>query len=178
MSGSARSLDFMARHGIKGVISATAEQFVERWLRDYQAAAGRHGRNLQLGEDVILGFRMCLDDSEARAMDRARPYFEEHAKFMAPLGMLRYSEEQVRAVAARQAQSPTMATLDNGVAQSQLALRPAGAHRRLSERGRGALPRIGAHHDRVGAGNAARADDRAAHALRPGGHAGVSVAVL
>ena len=116
VSGSARSLDFMARHGIKGVISATAEQFVERWLRDYQAAAGRHGRNLQLGEDVILGFRMCLDDSEARAMDRARPYFEEHAKFMAPLGMLRYSEEQVKAVAARQAQSPTTATLENGVA--------------------------------------------------------------
>ena len=116
VSGSARSLDFMARHGIKGVISATAEQFVERWLRDYQAAAGRHGRTLQLGEDVILGFRMCLDDSEARAMDRARPYFEEHAKFMAPLGMLRYSEEQVKAVAARQAQSPTMATLENGVA--------------------------------------------------------------
>ena len=49
-------------------------------------------------------------------MDRARPYFEEHAKFMAPLGMLRYSEEQVKAVAARQAQSPTMATLENGVA--------------------------------------------------------------
>ena len=50
-----------------------------------------------------------------KAMDRARPYFEEHAKFMAPLGMLRYSEEQVKAVAARQAQSPTMATLENGV---------------------------------------------------------------
>ncbi len=116
VSGSARSLDFMARHGIKGVISATAEQFVERWLRDYQAAAGRHGRALQLGEDVILGFRMCLDDSEASAMQRARPYFEEHAKFMAPLGMLRYSEEQVKAVAARQAQSPTMASLENGVA--------------------------------------------------------------
>ena len=116
VSGSARSLEFMARHGIKGVISATAEQFVERWLRDYQAAAGRHGRTLKLGEDVILGFRMCLDESQASAMDRARPYFEEHAKFMAPLGMLRYSEEQVKAVAARQAQSPTMATLDNGVA--------------------------------------------------------------
>jgi hypothetical protein len=34
---------------------------------------------------------------------------------MAPLGMLRYSEEHVSAVAARQAQSPTAATLDNGV---------------------------------------------------------------
>ena len=115
VSGSARSLDFMARHGIKGVISATAESVVERWLRDYQAAARRHGRALQLGEDVILGFRMCLDETEGRAIERARPYFEEHAKFMAPLGMLRYSEEHVTAVAARQAQSPTGATLDNGV---------------------------------------------------------------
>ena len=34
---------------------------------------------------------------------------------MAPLGMLRYSEEHVTAVAARQAQSATAATLENGV---------------------------------------------------------------
>ena len=69
----------------------------------------------QLGEDLILGFRICLDDTAARAIQRARPYFEEHAKFMAPLGMLRYSEEHARAVAARRAQSPTAATLENGV---------------------------------------------------------------
>ena len=116
VSGSARSLDFMARHGIKGVVSATAEAVVERWFADYREAARRHGRTLALGEDLILGFRMCLDDTPARAVERARPYFEEHAKFMAPLGMLRYSEEHVKAVAARQAQSPTSASLENGVA--------------------------------------------------------------
>jgi alkanesulfonate monooxygenase SsuD/methylene tetrahydromethanopterin reductase-like flavin-dependent oxidoreductase (luciferase family) len=115
VSGSARGLDFMARHGIKGVISATAEEFVQRWFRDYREAARRHGRDLALGEDLILGFRMCIDDTPERAMERARPSFEEHAKFMAPLGMLRYSEEHVRAVAARQAQVPTTASLENGV---------------------------------------------------------------
>jgi alkanesulfonate monooxygenase SsuD/methylene tetrahydromethanopterin reductase-like flavin-dependent oxidoreductase (luciferase family) len=115
VSGSARSLDFMARHGIKGVISATAEQVVERWVHDYQAAAGRHGRTLALGEDLILGFRMSLDATQARAIERARPWFEEHAKFMAPLGMLRYGEEMVSAVQARQAQLPASATLENGV---------------------------------------------------------------
>jgi alkanesulfonate monooxygenase SsuD/methylene tetrahydromethanopterin reductase-like flavin-dependent oxidoreductase (luciferase family) len=115
VSGSARSLDFMARHGIKGVVSATAEQFVERWFRDYQEAARRHGRELQLGEDLILGFRMSIDETQDRAMERARPYFEEHAKFMGPLGMLRYSEEHVKAVAARQPQAPTGASLENGV---------------------------------------------------------------
>jgi alkanesulfonate monooxygenase SsuD/methylene tetrahydromethanopterin reductase-like flavin-dependent oxidoreductase (luciferase family) len=115
VSGSARGLDFKARHRIKGIISATAEELAERWIRDYQETARRHGRALQLGEDLILGFRMCIDDSAERAIERARPYFEEHAKVMAPLGMLRYSEEHVRAVAARQPQSPTTASLENGV---------------------------------------------------------------
>jgi len=115
VSGSARGLDFMARHGIKGVISATAEDFVQRWFHDYQEAASRHGRRLQLGQDLILGFRISIDETQERAIERARPYFEEHAKFMAPLGMLRYGEEHVKAVAARQAQSPTTASLENGV---------------------------------------------------------------
>ncbi len=115
VSGSARSLDFMARHGIKGVISATAEGVVQRWFHEYQEAARRHGRALQLGEDLILGFRLCIDDTVERAVQRARPYFEEHAKCMGPLGMLRYSEELVTAVAARQPQSPSAATLENGV---------------------------------------------------------------
>ena len=115
VSGSARGLDFMARHGIKGIISATAEELVQRWSRDYQEAARRHGRVLRPGQDLILGFRMSIDDTVERAMQRARPYFEEHAKVMAPLGMLRYGEEHARAVAARQAQSPTAASLENGV---------------------------------------------------------------
>jgi alkanesulfonate monooxygenase SsuD/methylene tetrahydromethanopterin reductase-like flavin-dependent oxidoreductase (luciferase family) len=116
VSGGARGLDFMTRHRIKGVISATAEELVQRWVGDYREAAGSHGRDLALGEELILGFRMCIDDTVEAAVRRARPYFEEHAKVMAPLGMLRYSEEHARAVAARRPQSPTSATLENGVA--------------------------------------------------------------
>jgi alkanesulfonate monooxygenase SsuD/methylene tetrahydromethanopterin reductase-like flavin-dependent oxidoreductase (luciferase family) len=115
VSGGARGLDFMARHGIKGVISATAEELVQRWVHDYQEAARRHGRTRELGEDLILGFRMHIDETVDGAIQKARPYFEEHAKVMAPLGMLRYGEEHVKAVAARQAQSPSAATLENGV---------------------------------------------------------------
>jgi alkanesulfonate monooxygenase SsuD/methylene tetrahydromethanopterin reductase-like flavin-dependent oxidoreductase (luciferase family) len=115
VSGSARGLEFMARHGIKGVISGTAEELVQRWVRDFQETARRHGRELQLGEDLILGFRTFVDDTAERAIQRARPYFEEHAKVMAPLGMLRYSEEHARAVVARRPQSPTTATLEDGV---------------------------------------------------------------
>jgi asparagine synthetase B (glutamine-hydrolysing) len=75
---------------------------------------------------MILGFRMCIDDTVAGAIARARPSFEEHAKFMAPLGMLRYSEEHVRDVAARRAQSPAAASLDNGVRNRSWLCGPAG----------------------------------------------------
>src|SRR6266403_4764605 len=115
VSGSARGLDFMVKHGIKGVVSATAEQFVDRWFHDYQAVARGYGRELQLGEELILGFRMSIDDTQEIAIRKAKPFFEEHAKFMGPLGMLRYSEEHVKAVAERKPQSPTAATIENGV---------------------------------------------------------------
>ena len=58
---------------------------------------------------------MSIDDTQELAVRKARPYFEEHAKFMGPLGMLRYSEEHVKAVAERRPQSPTAATIENGV---------------------------------------------------------------
>ena len=45
VSGSARSLDFMARHGIKGVISATAEQRRRALAARLPGRRrGRHGR--------------------------------------------------------------------------------------------------------------------------------------
>ncbi len=126
VSGSARGLEFMARHHIKGVISATAEELVQRWVRDYQEAGRRHGRALQLGEGLILGFRMCIDETTERAIQRARPYFEEHAKVMAPLGMLRYSEEHARAVAARAAAVTDRRHPGERRAQPLLALRAPG----------------------------------------------------
>src|SRR5204863_2983570 len=75
-------------------------------------APSRSGAGARRGSDPRL--RMSIDDTVDAAIRRARPYFEEHAKFMAPLGMLRYSEEHVSAVAARQAQSASAATLENG----------------------------------------------------------------
>src|SRR5256886_16370251 len=43
VSGSVRGLDFMAKHGIKGVVSGTAEELVQRWFHDYQDAPRRPG---------------------------------------------------------------------------------------------------------------------------------------
>jgi alkanesulfonate monooxygenase SsuD/methylene tetrahydromethanopterin reductase-like flavin-dependent oxidoreductase (luciferase family) len=97
VSGSERGLDFMARHGIKGVMLGTAAEFIGDWMQRYQAANARHGRALKLGENLALGLWCYLDSSYEKAKQALQPIFEEHVKFAAPLGMLRYNEEQMKA---------------------------------------------------------------------------------
>jgi len=98
VSGSPRGIDFMARNGIRGVILGTAMDHVDRWVHQYQEANARYGRQLQLGENLALGLWCYMDDSRERAQNAMRPIFEEHVKFAAPLGMLRYTDEHMKAV--------------------------------------------------------------------------------
>ncbi len=67
VSGSARSLDFMARHGIKGVISATAESSSSAGCATTRRRPAATAGSSQLGEDVILGFRMSSRRHRRRA---------------------------------------------------------------------------------------------------------------
>lgn len=97
VSGSPRGLDFMAKHGIKGVMLGTAAEYVDQWAHLYQEANARYGRSLQLGENLALGLWCMLDDDQQKARSAMEPIFEEHVKFAAPLGMLRYSDEQMEA---------------------------------------------------------------------------------
>jgi alkanesulfonate monooxygenase SsuD/methylene tetrahydromethanopterin reductase-like flavin-dependent oxidoreductase (luciferase family) len=96
VSGTPRAFDFMARHGIKGAILGTAAEQVDSWMHRYQEANVQHGRPLQLGENLALGLWCYLGDTHAQAKQALQPMFEEHVKFAAPLGMLRYSPEQMR----------------------------------------------------------------------------------
>jgi alkanesulfonate monooxygenase SsuD/methylene tetrahydromethanopterin reductase-like flavin-dependent oxidoreductase (luciferase family) len=96
VSGTPRAFDFMARHGIKGAILGTAAEQVDRWIHLFQEANARHDRPLQLGENLALGLWCDLDDTHAQAKRALQPMFEEHVKFAAPLGMLRYRPEQMR----------------------------------------------------------------------------------
>ena len=105
VSGSPRGIDFMVRNGINGVISASAETFVDRWMHAYRNAAAGYGRDLKLGENIALGYRFYIAETTEKAMSEARKYFEEHAKFAAPLGMLRYSDQQMSAIGSAQGQS-------------------------------------------------------------------------
>ncbi len=120
VSGNPRGADFMARHGIKGLLSWSEEMGDQR-LRQYRDAAASHGRELQLGEDICLGFNFYLDDSRDKAMRSARPYFEEYMKMFAPLGMVRgLTDEQIRSLAGTAAAStPGLPTIEKATNQDR-----------------------------------------------------------
>ncbi len=119
VSGNPKGVDFMARVGIKAVVANTPEPMLNERLTMYRDAAARYGRELELGEDIALGYRFFLAENREKAIAQARPYFEEAMKFAAPLGLMRLEPEQIDAVAnpglRRGVQLPTLeAAVDSG----------------------------------------------------------------
>jgi alkanesulfonate monooxygenase SsuD/methylene tetrahydromethanopterin reductase-like flavin-dependent oxidoreductase (luciferase family) len=115
VSASARGLDFMAKHGIKGIIGggAAAGGANEKVVQAWQETLRRHGRETRPGEDLCIGFSLHIADTVEQAIKEATPFFEENMKMFAPLGFIRgLSDDQVAAVAdpkrARQANLPTL----------------------------------------------------------------------
>jgi alkanesulfonate monooxygenase SsuD/methylene tetrahydromethanopterin reductase-like flavin-dependent oxidoreductase (luciferase family) len=114
VSASGRGMDFMASRGIKGVIGGGAASTVlaNATVEAWQETLARHGRQTELGGDLIIGLTYYLDDTEQKAYDAACPLIEEYQKMFAPLGFVRgITQEQVDMVAdpatARKAGMPT-----------------------------------------------------------------------
>ncbi|MGE3541071.1 MAG: LLM class flavin-dependent oxidoreductase [Candidatus Tectimicrobiota bacterium] len=115
VSAGQRALDFMARHGIKGIIGggAAAGGAADRVMHAWHDALARVGRETPLGTDLAIGYTFHIAETEAKAIKEARPFFEENMKMFAPLGFVRgLTDEQIAAVAdprrARTAQLPTL----------------------------------------------------------------------
>ena len=49
VSGSERGMDFMAKHGIKGLILGTHSDYVDEYMHKFQEANAKYGRDLPLG---------------------------------------------------------------------------------------------------------------------------------
>ncbi|MDA0770110.1 MAG: LLM class flavin-dependent oxidoreductase [Chloroflexi bacterium] len=93
---SGRTIEFIAKNGIKGVVGLTGEKLVTEVFEQYQQACARHGRNLIPGEDLALELGFYLADSQQEAMDKLRPYHDERYKWFAPFGFVRYADEEGR----------------------------------------------------------------------------------
>ncbi len=93
---SGRTIDFIARNGIRGVVALTGETLVEQIFEQYRDANAKYGQRLALGENLALGVGFYIADSQKEAMDRLRPYHDERYKWFAPFGFVRYADEQGR----------------------------------------------------------------------------------
>jgi len=100
-SGSDRAFDFMAKHGICGVIGGGSAEggAVERHMKGFQAAYARRGRQIALGERLSLGFQFHIAESREAAMKVAGKYYEENMKMFGELRLVRaLTDEQIAAM--------------------------------------------------------------------------------
>src|SRR5260370_5306424 len=69
-SGSERAFDFMAKHGISGMIGGGSAEggAVDKHMAAFQAAYARRGIKLERGERLSLGFPFFIGESREAAM--------------------------------------------------------------------------------------------------------------
>jgi alkanesulfonate monooxygenase SsuD/methylene tetrahydromethanopterin reductase-like flavin-dependent oxidoreductase (luciferase family) len=96
--GTARALEFMARHGIQGVVGGGSAEggAMHRVVLGWQEAHARLGKQIGLGERLCFGFHFYMADSKADGMRRAAKYYEENMKMFGELRLVRaLTEEQI-----------------------------------------------------------------------------------
>ena len=102
VSATDRGLDFMVKHGIKGIVGGGSALMAESSVLAFQAAHERAGIDTALGENLCFGISFHLAPSHEQAVREATPYFEEHAKMFGPLGFLgKLEKAQIDALGRR-----------------------------------------------------------------------------
>ena len=91
-----RGIDFMVKHGIKGVLPGGGR--VDEVAAKWQEALAGAGRETRLGEDLALVLQVHLADTQAQAIREATVWYEEQLKVLSPLGMIPHlTEAQIQA---------------------------------------------------------------------------------
>jgi alkanesulfonate monooxygenase SsuD/methylene tetrahydromethanopterin reductase-like flavin-dependent oxidoreductase (luciferase family) len=99
--GSARALDFMAKHGIQGVIGGGSAEggIVHKVMLDFQAAHARIGKHVELGERLAIGFQFFIANSKEEGIREAGKYYEENMKMFGELRLVKaLTDEQIAAM--------------------------------------------------------------------------------
>ena len=126
--GTQRALDFMAKHRIKGIIGGGVAEggVMDKTMEDFRDAILRTGRDVQLGEDLSVGFHFFLADSEEQGIKDAAKFYEENVKMFGPLRLHRgLTEEQMRDIAdPRRAPLAGLPTMEQAVASGAVLCGP------------------------------------------------------
>jgi alkanesulfonate monooxygenase SsuD/methylene tetrahydromethanopterin reductase-like flavin-dependent oxidoreductase (luciferase family) len=120
---SGKSIPFMVRHGIKGMVTMNGELITRQIFGQFREEAARAGRELALGEDLCWGAGLYLASSVEEAMERVRPYHDERFKWFAPFGFVRYADAEGRPWGTPGAPSG-VPTIEEGVRQKAWLLGP------------------------------------------------------
>jgi alkanesulfonate monooxygenase SsuD/methylene tetrahydromethanopterin reductase-like flavin-dependent oxidoreductase (luciferase family) len=100
-SGSDRAFDFMAKHGICGVIGGGSAEggAVQRHIDGFRAAYKRRGIDIAPGERMSIGYQFHIASSREQAMKEAAIYYEENMKMFGELRLVRaITEDQMAAM--------------------------------------------------------------------------------
>ena len=99
--GTDRAFDFMAKHGICGVIGGGSAEggAVQKHMDGFRAAYKRRGIDLAPGERLSLGYQFHIASSREQAMKAAGIYYEENMKMFGELRLSRaITEQQIAAM--------------------------------------------------------------------------------
>lgn len=113
---SGKTIDFLARHDFKGMVTLNGEKILDDVIRAYQAACARAGRQKALGQDICWGAGVYLADTVEEAVRRVEPAHDERYKWFAPFGFVRYADGQGRSWGMPGAPA-RVPTLKDGIAQ-------------------------------------------------------------
>jgi alkanesulfonate monooxygenase SsuD/methylene tetrahydromethanopterin reductase-like flavin-dependent oxidoreductase (luciferase family) len=97
-SGSDRAFDFMAKHGICGVIGGGSAEggAVDRHMVAFRDAYARAGKHIELGERLSLGFQFLIAENREAGMREAAKYYEENMKMFGELRLVKaMTDEQI-----------------------------------------------------------------------------------
>ncbi len=118
--GTQRALDFMVKHGIKGILGGGVAEggAMDSVVYGYRDALVRSGKtDAQLGEGLSIGFHFHLAPSVEQAMDEAQGFYEENLKMFGPLRLTRgMTEEQISVISdPRRAPTAGLPTIQGAV---------------------------------------------------------------
>jgi alkanesulfonate monooxygenase SsuD/methylene tetrahydromethanopterin reductase-like flavin-dependent oxidoreductase (luciferase family) len=113
---SGKTIDFMARHDFKAMVTLNGEKILDDVIRAYQAACARAGHPKALGQDVCWGAGVYLADTVEEGIRRVEPAHDERYKWFAPFGFVRYADEHGRSWGTPGAPA-RVPTLRDGIAQ-------------------------------------------------------------
>ena len=96
--GTARGLEFMAKHGIQGMVGGGSAEggAMHKVVLAWQEAHAKLGKHIELGERLCFGFHFYMADSREAGIRKAAKYYEENMKMFGELRLSRaLSDEQI-----------------------------------------------------------------------------------